>query len=82
MSTTDSKLSLWTRTSSWLSRIAEVADYDSVQFTFDRVNQLDKELAELKSRIEQLEKQAITEPSLFATQAKSLTLTTYCNTNN
>lgn len=65
MTATDSQLSLWTRTSSWLSWIAEVADCDSVQFTFDRVNQLDKELAEAKSRIEQLEKQLPTEPSLL-----------------
>ena len=69
MTTTDSQLSLWARTSSWLTRIAEIADYDSVQFTFDRMNQLDKELAELKTRIEQLEKQPTTESSPPATQA-------------
>ena len=69
MTTTDSQLSLWARTSSWLTRIAEIADYDSVQFTFDRINQLDKELAELKTRIEQVEKQPTTESNLPTTQA-------------
>lgn len=68
MTAIDAQLSLWARISSWLSRVTELADYDSVQFTFDRVEQLDKELAELKSRIEQLEKQSTTESRLFATQ--------------
>ena len=69
MTAIDSQLSFWARTSNWLNRIAEVADYDSVQFTYDRVNQLDKELTELKTRIAQLEKQSTTEPGLYACQA-------------
>lgn len=64
MSTTDTPLSLWERTSNWLIRIAEAIDYDSVQFTFDQMNEMDKELIALKTRVEQLEKESLTESSL------------------
>jgi hypothetical protein len=52
MTTIDSQLPLWDRISSWLRRVAEVADFDNVQFTFDRINEMDNELTQLKIRIE------------------------------
>jgi hypothetical protein len=59
MTTIDSQLSLWDRISSWLTRVAEAVVYNSVQFTFERINELDKELIQLKTWIELLEKEPV-----------------------
>jgi predicted nucleic acid-binding Zn-ribbon protein len=69
MTTIDSQLSLWDRISSWLTRVAEIADYDSAQFTLERINELDKELTQLKTRIEQLEKEPATGSNFSTTEA-------------
>ena len=68
MTNTDSESSVWTRVSYWLTRIADTFDYDSVEFTFDRMNELNKELTELKTRVAQLENDATTNPSNTATK--------------
>jgi hypothetical protein len=39
----------------WLSRFDEAVNFDSTQYTFDRVNALRRELTTLKSRVERLE---------------------------
>jgi hypothetical protein len=66
---TDSQSSLWTRVSYWLTKIADTFDNDSVEFTFKRVNELNKELIELKTRVQQLENEQTNKPSSTATQA-------------
>ena len=69
MTTTTSQPSLWARTSNWLSRFDEAIDYDSTQLAFARVTGLQHELAELSTRVKQLEKISATTSSLAATQA-------------
>jgi hypothetical protein len=69
MTNTDSQSSLWTRVSYWLTRIADTFDYDSVEFTFDRMNELNKELTELTTRVQQLESKQTNKSSNTATQA-------------
>ena len=55
MTTITSRPSRWARTLNWLSRFDEAINYDSTQLTFDRVNGLQSELAEFRTRVERLE---------------------------
>lgn len=55
MTTTLSRPSRWARTLNWLKRFDEAVNFDSTQYTFDRVNALQQELTTLKSRIDRLE---------------------------
>lgn len=52
MTTTLSRPSRWARTLNWLKRFDEAVNFDSTQYTFDRVNALQQELTTLKSRID------------------------------
>lgn len=63
MTNIDSQPSLWSRMSYWLTKIADTFDYDCVDFTFDRMNELNKELTELRTRVQQLEKEQTNESS-------------------